>query len=100
VLISAATGGTMIAWDLASDPKEFSPRRLALPHGSLGMVEAVAFTPDGQTMLSAGSDNNITLWDHSGRGQPLKLKGHVRGVFPSMFLLMAGRSLPGETTGR
>ena len=92
LLISADTGGDMIAWDLASDPKEFSPRKLALPHGSIGIVNAVAFTPDGQTMLSAGSDNNITLWDLSGRGQPLKLKGHVREVF-SIDVSPDGRTL-------
>jgi hypothetical protein len=45
------------------------------------MVNALGFTPDGQTMLSAGSDNNITSWDLSGHGQPLKLKGHEWGVF-------------------
>ena len=92
LLISADTGGEMIAWDLASDPKEFSPRKLALPHGSIGIVNALAFTPDGQTMLSAGSDNNITLWDLSGRGQPLKLKGHVREVF-SIDVSPDGRTL-------
>ena len=92
LLISASTGGEVIAWDLATDPKEFSPRKLALPHGSIGIVNAVAFTPDGQTMLSAGTDNNITLWDLSGRGQPLKLKGHVREVF-SIDVSPDGRTL-------
>src|SRR4030095_14030293 len=92
LLISADTGGAVIAWDWASDPKEFSPRKLALPHGSIEIVVALAFTPDGQTMLSAGSDNNITLWDLSGRGQPLKLKGHVRLV-SSIDVSPDGRTL-------
>jgi len=92
LLISASTGGEMIAWDLASDPKEFSPRKLALPHGSIGIVNAVAFTPEGETMLSAGTDNNITLWDLSGQGQPLKLKGHEREVF-SIDVSPDGRTL-------
>jgi len=92
LLISADTGGEMIAWDLASDPKEFSPRKLTLPHGSIGIVNAVGFTPDGQTMLSAGTDNNITLWDLSGRGQPLKLKGHVWEIF-SIDVSPDGRTL-------
>jgi len=92
LLISAGTGGEMIAWDLASDPKAFSPRKLALPRGSIGIVNAVVFTPDGQTMLSAGTDNNITLWDLSGRGQPLKLKGHVWEVF-SIDVSPDGRTL-------
>ena len=92
LLISASTGGEVIAWDVASDPTKFSPRKLALPHGSIGIVNAVAFTPDGQTMLSAGTDNNITLWDLSGREQPLKLKGHVWEVF-SIDVSSDGRTL-------
>jgi WD40 repeat protein len=43
-------------------------------------------------MLSGGSDNNITLWDLSGRGQPLKLKGHVR-VVSSIDVSPDGRTL-------
>jgi WD40 repeat protein len=43
-------------------------------------------------MLSAGTDNNITLWDLSGRGQPLKLKGHMRGVY-SIDVSPDGRTL-------
>jgi WD40 repeat protein len=92
LLISADTGGEVIAWDWASDPKEFSPRKLALPHGSIGIVNAVAFTPDGQTMLSAGSDNNITLWDLSGRRQPLTLKGDGKEIF-SIDVSSDGRTL-------
>ena len=96
LLISASVGGEMIAWDLASDPKGFSPRKLAHPRGSIGIVNAVGFAPDGQTMLSAGTDNNITLWDLSGRGQPLKLKGHRWEVFsidvsPDGLTLASGR---------
>jgi len=81
MLVSAGTGGEIIAWDSATESKAFSPRRLPLPHGSIGMVNLLGFTPDGDTMLSAGSDNNITLWDLSGREQPFKLKGHLWGVF-------------------
>src|SRR6185436_1937028 len=79
-------------WDWASDSKEFSPRKLAFPHGSLGIVNELAFTPNGETMLSTGSDNNITLWDLLGRKQHLKLKGHVRGVF-SIDVSPDGRTL-------
>jgi WD40 repeat protein len=52
----------------------------------------MGFTPDGQTMLSAGTDNNITLWDLSGRGQPIKLKGHRWEVF-SIDVSPDGRTL-------
>src|SRR6185369_6696165 len=70
----------------ATDPKAFPPRKLAL----IGMRNALGFTPDGETMLSAGS--NITLWDLSGRGQPLKLKGHLWGVY-SVDVSPDGRTL-------
>src|SRR6185369_3268841 len=92
MLASTGAGDELLIWDSATDPKAFSPRKLTLPHGTIGIRNVLGFTPDGETMLSAGADNNITLWDLSGRGQPLKLKGHLWGVF-SVDVSPDGRTL-------
>jgi len=92
MLASTGAGDELLMWDSATDPKAFSARKLTLPHGTIGMRNVLGFTPDGETMLSAGADNNITLWDLSGRGQPFKLKGHLWGVF-SVDVSPDGRTL-------
>ena len=66
----------MAAWQLAQ-----APLKLVLSHES--PIDAVAFSPDGKTILTGGDDRVARLWDAvTGRpiGQPLVHQGTVFAV--------------------
>ncbi|KAF7585315.1 hypothetical protein BBP40_011245 [Aspergillus hancockii] len=44
------------------------------------MVEAVAFSPDGQTVASGSDDKTIKLWDAKTGSELQALKGHLDSV--------------------
>ena len=48
--------------------------------GHLGIVQCVAFSPDGRRLVSAGYHNLIKIWDTE-TGMPiLTLRGHAVGI--------------------
>jgi tricorn protease-like protein len=70
------------AWHLAGTTalaQVAKPR--AVLHGHKDKVVALAFSPDGKTLASAGEDLRVLLWDTDSGKQIGALKWHTDGVF-------------------
>ena len=52
-------------------------RELALLTGHTGVVETVAFSPDGTTLASGSHDNTVKLWDVATQTNIATLEGHI-----------------------
>ncbi|MFD2122410.1 WD40 repeat domain-containing protein [Streptomyces cirratus] len=63
-------------------------------------VMAVAFSPDGSRIASAGADRSVRLWDTADPGRAVVLYGHTDQVLGSPSPPTAGPWPPVEPTGR
>jgi eukaryotic-like serine/threonine-protein kinase len=73
------TKGKVVLWDVAT-----GEGRRALP-GHPAAVRALAFSPDGQLLATAGDDNTIKLWDLATRQERATLRGHKKRVWGLAF---------------
>jgi WD40 repeat protein len=76
VLVEPETG--RVRATLRHGPDEPGP----LPRS---MVQALAFSPDGRRLLSAGRDRVLRLWDVETGARVRELRGHTEEVFAAIF---------------
>ncbi len=72
LLVVLGLVGVALAEDLPLD--------LVKPKGHVGDIIAVAYTPDGKTLVTAGTDRLAKLWDVAAAGVRADLKGHEGAI--------------------
>lgn len=93
-LAGVSADGIIRFWDVET----FELRRKAMWHG--GGIEAIAFSPRGDLVATAGVGKSILLWDGFGGPLPIReLKGHLGSVF-DVSIIDAGNSLRLFSTSR
>lgn len=102
--LAAATSGSVTLWDTASGDKlqmmgpEYTPMATdAIYSGDSTRFYAIAWSPDGQTLATGGSQ--VTVWS-AAQGLPLRAYGGHRGVVNSLAyradgLVLASGSVDG-----
>jgi WD40 repeat protein len=86
--------GEVKVWDLTTLREEVN-----LP-GLTGFVYGVAFSPDGQSLATAGEDRIVTVWEVDTGRQRLALRGHHDHIRRVTSARMVGTSPRAARIGR
>jgi WD40 repeat protein/serine/threonine protein kinase len=73
----------------------FRARQLATLDGGAGGVRAVAFSPDGARLASAGADGTVRVWDRQAAREVLTLRGPDDDAITAVAFSPDGRRLAG-----
>ena len=68
--------------------------------GRTGVVEALAVTPDGETLISGGNDRFIHLWTLSSAAEREKLSGRAQGMRTGLAVVPDGKRLASVASDR
>jgi sugar lactone lactonase YvrE len=86
---------TIALWDIATgkEVRRFEDRvPLSRDEEKTRMIDSLAFSPDGKTLVSGEGDHNIYLWEVATGRQRLRLEGHEK-VIASVVFSADGRLL-------
>jgi WD40 repeat protein len=78
-LLSTSLDGTVKVWDVGQQAKTEPALVFTLDAHPLG-VNDIAIGPEGKTLLSAGNDRTVVLWEPTNGRRVQTLEGHRYGV--------------------
>jgi WD40 repeat protein len=81
MIVSSAADRTVRLWDLKGNPinqpsLDFESQMDVGFPANQGKIQAVAFSPNGQYIVSGGYDNTVCLWDLKGNPIEKSFRGH------------------------
>jgi WD40 repeat protein/tRNA A-37 threonylcarbamoyl transferase component Bud32 len=87
------------SWEWHYLRRLFRVRQLATLSGHDDAVQAVAFSPDGSRIVSAGADGVVQVWDRQSLHAVLTLRGHTAAVTAVAFSPDGRRLATGSADG-